>query len=146
MAGIGEHQQELQKTFMQLEMGKKQLEELVRQAHFMEQAVVEKDSTIAALRALEDAGEENEILVPLGSDSFIKARILNKDEILVGVGGGVSLEKKRLDALKTLEARRDDLRRKRDEIAKSAQALGAQVEQLNMMAEAQARHLQQHNH
>ena len=46
-----------------------------------------------ALEGLEKEKENSELLVPIGSNSYIKAKLENPDKIIVGMGAGVSVEK-----------------------------------------------------
>ena len=139
MSEEGDKRQELQGLLHQIEAGKKQLEVLSGQSQNIQAVVGELNSTIKALEALEDAGEDNEILLPLGSDTFVKARLTDKERILVGVGAGVSLEKANSDAVKTLESRREELSARLKQVQESYGKISGQVNQLNAVAENMAR-------
>jgi prefoldin alpha subunit len=53
--------------------------------------------------------ENAELLVPIGGNTYVKAKIADTNKIIVGVGAGVSVEKTLLDAKVTLKERLDEL-------------------------------------
>ncbi len=53
--------------------------------------------------------ENAELLVPIGGNSYVKAKIADTNKIIVGVGAGVSVEKTLVDAKATLKERLDEL-------------------------------------
>ena len=104
-----EKQKELQKLFMESEAYRKQLEELMAQLQFIGGRKQEIDSTIEAIDSLADVKSGSEILVPVGLDVFIRAEIKDTDNFIVGVGAGVSVEKKPVDAKKIMHIKADKL-------------------------------------
>jgi prefoldin alpha subunit len=53
--------------------------------------------------------ENAELLVPIGGNTYVKAKIADTNKIIVGVGAGVSVEKTLVDAKVTLKERLDEL-------------------------------------
>ena len=53
--------------------------------------------------------ENTELLVPIGGNTYVKAKIADTNKIIVGVGAGVSVEKTLPDAKVTLKERLDEL-------------------------------------
>ena len=53
--------------------------------------------------------ENAELLVPIGGNTYVKARIADTNKIIVGMGAGVSVEKTLPDAKVTLKERLDEL-------------------------------------
>jgi len=53
--------------------------------------------------------ENAELLVPIGGNTYVKAKIADTNKIIVGVGAGVSVEKTLPDAKVTLKERLDEL-------------------------------------
>jgi prefoldin alpha subunit len=53
------------------------------------------DATIAnmTLEGIEKEKENAELLVPVGANSYIRAKLENPDKVVMGVGAGVSVEK-----------------------------------------------------
>ena len=53
--------------------------------------------------------ENAELLVPIGGNTYVKAKIADTNRIIVGMGAGVSVEKTLPDAKVTLKERLDEL-------------------------------------
>jgi prefoldin alpha subunit len=128
-------QQEIQKLLLQIESNRRQLEALNKQGQLIESAVVEIDSTVEALNALKTTEKGTEMLVSAGSGSFIKVSLKDNENILVGIGAGVSAEKKLPDALQTLNSRKEELRKSLEKIRKTAVESTGRLDELNAMAE-----------
>jgi len=61
------------------------------------------------LEGLEKEKENSELFVPIGSNSYIKARLQNPDKIIIGMGAGVSIEKTLPEAKEIIKKRLDNL-------------------------------------
>ena len=66
-----------------------------------------------ALEGLEKEKENSELLVPVGSNSYIKAKLENPDKVIVGVGAGVSVEKTLQEAKEIVKNRQENLEKTR---------------------------------
>lgn len=130
--------QELEQALLQLEAGKRRLDAMGKQSQMIEGNIADVNMTISALNALEDAVEGNEVLVPVGANTYVKAGLLDKETILVGVGAGVSVEKQRPEAVETLKKRRGEFYKALEEIQKASSSLAGQLNELNAMAEQMA--------
>lgn len=62
-----------------------------------------------AVNALGKAEVGQEILVPIGSGSFIHATLASKEKVVLNVGAGVSIEKNASDANEILKARKAEV-------------------------------------
>jgi prefoldin alpha subunit len=76
---------------------------------------VTQDLTYAnmTLESLEKEKENSELLVPIGGTSYIRAKLDNPDNIIVGIGAGVSVEKTRQEAKDIIKKRLEDLEKAR---------------------------------
>ena len=76
---------------------------------------VTQDLTYAnmTLESLEKERENSELLVPIGGTSYIRAKLDNPDNIIVGIGAGVSVEKTRQEAKDVIKKRLEDLEKAR---------------------------------
>ena len=128
-------EQEIQRTLMQLEAERRRFEALSKQGQLVESALIEVNATIQALNSMAEVKEGTEILVSLGANTFVKATLKDKENVMVGVGAGVSIEKKRAEAVSSLEARREELSKTMGSIQKMSAEAAARVEALNDAAE-----------
>lgn len=87
-----------------------QTAEALRSRISMVSAVI-ADLTYAnmALDGLEKEGENSKLLVPIGGNSYIETRLENPDKIIVGMGAGVSVEKKLEEAKQIVQKRLEGL-------------------------------------
>jgi prefoldin alpha subunit len=131
---------ELQETLIKIESGKKQLEALLQQGRMAETALVEFATTIEVLEQVKKNKPGTEILVPIGGDSFIKATLKDNQNVIVGVGAKVSVEKSPDEAIKTLKERSEELSKTLAKIRESAMKIGGQIEEMNELAQ----HIFQH--
>ena len=67
------------------------------------------DRALKAVEAMEMAGEDQEIMVPIGSGSFVYARLASKERVVLNVGAGVSIEKSTTEAKESLNARKAEV-------------------------------------
>ena len=130
-----DNSQELQKTLNQLETGRRQLESIAKQSQMVENALLEINATIQALNALDEVKEGTGILVSMGANTFVKASLTDKENILVGIGAGFSAEKKRGDAIKSLESRKDEMSRALESMRRMASEIESKLLELNAIAE-----------
>jgi prefoldin, archaeal alpha subunit/eukaryotic subunit 5 len=75
------------------------------------------------LEGLEKQKENAELLVPIGGNSYIKARLEDPDKVTVGIGAGVSVEK-------TLQEAKEIIRKRLDDLEKSRASLQQQFSQV----------------
>ena len=61
------------------------------------------------LEGIETEKENAELLVPIGGNSYVKAKISDTNKIIIGLGAGVSIEKNLPEAKATLKERLEDL-------------------------------------
>jgi len=65
------------------------------------------------LEGLEKEKENSELLVPIGGNSYIKARLENPDKLVVGMGAGISVEKTLQEAKEIIKKRLENLEKTR---------------------------------
>ncbi len=99
-------------------------------------------TAIETLEYLEKHGEGKTVLVPIGAGNYIRARIEKIENIIMGVGGRISIEASVSEAKQMLEERikileniRLDLLRKLEEINRKINEILPQVEKLSRKAE-----------
>ncbi len=86
-----------------------QAESLSQQMNMVQMTIKDVETAIITITSLKDESPGKETLVPIGFNSFINATITNTDKVVIGVGAGVSVEKKTDDAKVFLEKRKDEL-------------------------------------
>ncbi|MDI3483370.1 MAG: prefoldin alpha subunit [Candidatus Methanomethylophilaceae archaeon] len=94
--------EELRQILAMLDVYRSQMEALSNQIQILQISLEEVESARMTLKAINEAEEGDEILVPVGASSFVKARISNAETAIVGVGNKISVERKIEDALTLL--------------------------------------------
>ncbi len=87
--------------------------------------------TLTAIQTLEGAKgkpEGTDLLLPIGSGSFIKSKISSPDVIMISVGAGVIVEKTVDDSIKDLRLRSSDLERARVNVTQQLVQIIGQAE------------------
>jgi prefoldin alpha subunit len=127
LASKGE--EELQKLGIEMRLLEQTAEALQSRMTMVNTAANDLLYAQATLQGLEKEAEKSEILVPIGGTSYIRAKLDNLDQVIVGMGAGVSVEKTREEAKEIIKKRLEDL----DKTRKSIQQQYTQVaERINL--------------
>lgn len=122
-------EEELQKLSIEMRLLEQTAEALQSRMTMVNTAANDLMYAQATLEGLEKEAEKSEILVPIGGTSYIRAKLDNLDEVVVGMGAGVSVEKTREEAKEIIKKRLEDL----DKTRKSIQQQYTQVaERINL--------------
>ncbi|MEE9594983.1 MAG: prefoldin subunit alpha [Candidatus Hydrothermarchaeales archaeon] len=89
-----------------------------------------------SLGKIGEMSEDNEILVPMGADSFTKATITDRERVIVGIGSNVAVGKSISEALEDLEKRVKDLEKLRGERTSDLQQSAKKMEELSPTVQA----------
>lgn len=125
----------VRKLLYQIELGKRQIEQLNRQSQMVEAALGELNSSIETLGTLKDLRPGVEILVQAGAGTYIKATLKDSENVLVGIGADMSVEKTVSEAQSTLESRKKQLTESFSSIQKTLGELSVKVANLSAQAE-----------
>jgi len=129
-------EEEARSLVNQLEMGKRQMDTFRRQAEMIEGAIVEINSALDTIKAMGKHSPGDEILVQVGSGSFMRAQISDAENVLVGIGGNLTAEKKAPEALEILDVRGKKLAESLDKLQKTMGDLAMRMAELNKQAES----------
>jgi prefoldin alpha subunit len=127
-------QRKLQELLMQIQTYQKALQDYARQGSLTERAIIELMSTIQAIEELPKS-KETEALIPIGPSIFIKANLLDKENVIFGVGAGAHITKTAAEAKKYLEERKSKLEEADKMLREEAGRLSQELELANQSAE-----------
>ncbi len=102
-------EEEVRRLVLAYQQYQAQAEGLVRQISLMQLTGEGLDRALGAVDALDKAGEGQEMLVPIGSGSFVLALLASREKVVLNVGAGVSIEKTTPEAKETLKARKAEV-------------------------------------
>lgn len=131
----------LQEDYMMLETAKAQLEGLSKQQQLIQLAVEEHVRARETVRSLTKGSPGDEILVPIGADSYIHAKISDNRTAELGVGSGVTVRKNPEQAEKFLDEKIDDLSRAFKAIVDRAAQTEALIQELSDKVQSQVEEL-----
>jgi len=100
-----------------------QLESIRQQIAAIDGTILDLATVLETLNYIKERGKDKIVLVPIGAGNFVRAKIIDTEKVIMGVGGRLSIEAdieeaKRMisERIATLEQLRLDLRRKLEEI------------------------------
>ena len=123
-------QKEIQRKYMQLQLSKQQLQAFLEEKMQVEQKLNEMAMTIDALNKISDVKNADEMWSPLGSSTFLRSDIKDVENVLVEVGAGVVLKKKREDAITILQGRFTELSGLNNQLAAEINRFGEQINRI----------------
>ena len=100
---------ELRQAMAVLEAYSAQLEALNRQARLLQVSLEDTTRAREAFKALVDAKEGDDLLIPVGASSFVHAKATGNKKAIVGIGNRLSTEKDLDEAITFMENLVSDL-------------------------------------
>ena len=125
-----------------LENAKAQLDTLMKQQQLIQLAIEEHVRARETIKALSKGSPGDEVLVPIGADSYIFARVSDNKSAIVGVGSGASVRRTPEDAERIMDSKIDDLSRAFKMVGERAAQLEAAVQELSEKIQRQYEMLQ----
>jgi prefoldin alpha subunit len=102
-------EEELRKLSVQLRLLEQTAEAMQSRINMVNAVTTDLTYASMTLEGLEKEKENSELLVPIGGNSYIKARLENPDRLIVGMGAGVSVEKTLQEAKEIVKKRLENL-------------------------------------
>ncbi len=126
--------EDLQKKLIEFQILDANLKMLQEKAGVINQKLEELQKTRAAIEELKNT-KPNKTLVPLGSGNFIYGSIENCEDIIVGIGSGIAIKKKREKALEVLDSRIKNFEKDIEQILKQSSVFVIQLEKVQQEIE-----------
>lgn len=96
-------------TLQEFALYEAQIKTLAENLELIEVSIVELKKVEEGLKVIKDAKVGSEILVPMGPDSFINAKITDTKNVIIGLGSGVAAKKSIGAAIMDMEERIKEL-------------------------------------
>jgi prefoldin alpha subunit len=125
MANMSNEEEELNRLSVEMRFLEQTAETLQQRIGMINAAITDLTYANMTLEGIEKEKDDAELLVPIGSSSYIKVKLANADKVIVGMGAGVSVEKTLPEAKAIVKERLDEL----EKTMTSAQQQFAQVAQ-----------------
>ena len=125
IAKISKEEEELNKLSVEMRLLEQTAETLQQRIGMINAAIRDLTYANMTLESIEKEKNNTELLVPIGGSSYVKAKLANKEKVIVGMGAGVSVEKSLPEAKQIVKERLEEL----EKTMNSAQQQFAQVAQ-----------------
>ncbi len=102
-------EEEIRRLLAAYQQYQAQADALMRQISLTQLTTEGLDRALGAVEALEKAEVGQEILVPIGSGSFVHGKLASKEQVVLNVGAGVSIEKTATEAREILKVRKTEV-------------------------------------
>jgi prefoldin alpha subunit len=139
-------EEEIRRLLAAYQQYQAQAEGIMRQINLTQLTAEGLDRALVAVDALDKEEVGQEILVPIGSGSFIHGKLASKEKVVLNVGAGVSIEKTASEAKEILLIRKaevlDGSKKLNDVLAKidqEMQRIQAVMQQFEESAQGQRR-------
>ncbi len=109
MSDGGLTQQQLQELAGRHQQYQYQAEAIGQQMNMLKLTLKDLETALTTITALKDETAGKETLVPIGFGSFVNATLTSTEKVVIGIGAGVSVEKKTEEAKVFLEKRKEEL-------------------------------------
>ena len=130
-------EQSLRESYVMLDTAKAQLEGLIKQQQLIQLAVDEHVRARETIKDLAKGEIGDDILIPLGADSYIHAKISDRRDAIVGVGAGISILRTPEEAQKILDEKIDELSRAFKSVTDKASQLEGMIQELTDKVQSQ---------
>lgn len=137
------NEEELKQALATLEVFRAQSESLAEQQNLVQFSLEEYNRAKDTLSKWKEADLDAEILVPVGGNSFVHAKVAANDKALVGIGSGITVEKPLEEAIKIFDKRIGELTEGLKKISESLAVLESRSANLTQMVQAEYDKLQQ---
>lgn len=124
---------ELRQMLALMESYKNRTEALSHQVTVLRSTLDEVNMANQSIKALMDAKEGDEIMIPIGASSFMNVKVTSNKNIVVGIGSGLSVEKTPEDASAYMEMNAAELS---EALKKTVNALQEVQQALSTVSEA----------
>ena len=109
MSASSKSEEELRRLSVEMRYLEQTADTLQQRIGMVNAAITDLTYASMTLEGIETEKENTEMLVPIGGNSYVKAKIADTTKIIVGIGAGVSVEKTLADAKATLKERLEEL-------------------------------------
>ena len=108
--------EELTKYMAIIEQYKEQINSLEQQSTYIQAAIMDYNKAKITLENINGSKKDDDILVPIGGNTFIHAKTTDTSKVLFNIGAGIVTEKKSNDAIKKIDEKIEELQRSQDKV------------------------------
>ena len=130
-------ERQFREDYAMLETAKQQLDALGKQQQLIQLAVEEHVRARETVKSLTKGAPGDEVLIPIGADSYIHAKVSDNRTVIVGVGSSTSIRRTPEEAEKILDEKLDELSRAFKAVSDRAAKLEEMAQELSEKVQQQ---------
>lgn len=123
---------ELRQAMAALEAYRSQLEALAQQSQLLQMSLEETLRAKETLKALAEAEEGDELLIPAGGAAFVTVTVSSKTKAVVGVGSSYSVERELDDATNFIDGNLKEISEAMKGLAETTSRIEETAQRLSM--------------
>lgn len=123
---------ELRQAMAALEAYRSQLEALAQQSQLLQMSLEETLRAKETLKALAEAEEGDELLIPAGGAAFVTVTVSSKTKAVVGIGSGYSVERDLDDATNFIDGNLKEISEAMKGLAETTSRIEETAQRLSM--------------
>jgi len=127
--------EELTRCMAMVEQYKEQMNSLDMQSSYLQAAIMDYSKAKITLEHMNKTNKNEEILLPIGGNTFINASTKDPSKVLFDIGAGIVVEKTSEDAVKKIDQRIGDLQKTQERLSTVMQNLQNEVTQVYARAQ-----------
>lgn len=129
-------EQDISNIAMQHQQMQYQAEGLMQQVNMVGLSIDESYSAINSIKELEGMEDGHEIMVPIGSNTNVRANLVKPDGVIIEIGAGISIEKKLEDAKESLEKQNKELTQYQQNLQKTLNEMISKMKEMEAVVTA----------
>jgi len=135
---MSEDERNLEKILVELNAYEQQAQILQRRIDLINSSLQEIALTSESLDELKNVEEDNEVLMPLGSGVYVKAKIVERKKVIFSIGADIVADKDITAAQLSLDQRSSALQNALQSTGQQLQQMAGRMNELNRQAQALA--------
>lgn len=136
---MSEDERNLERIIAQLNTYEQQAQILQRRIELINASLQEIALSSESLDELKNIGDDNEVLMPLGSGIYVKAKIIEKEKVIFSLGAEIAAEKDITSTQLSLDQRSMALQSALQTTGQQLQQIANTMNELNRTAQTIAR-------
>jgi prefoldin alpha subunit len=122
-------EEELRRLSVELRFLEQTAETIQSRINMVNAAITDLTYANMTLDGLEKEKENSELLVPIGGNSYIKAKLEDPEKVIVGMGAGISVEKTIQEAKEIIKTRLENLEKTRMSLQQQLAQIAERIEE-----------------
>jgi prefoldin alpha subunit len=138
-----EQQQLLQRIYTEQQITESNISVLQQRIEIIQAYLTNYQSGLLVLKEIEGKGKDEEMLMNVGGNIFVEAKLVNPSKVTRGIGSGVRIEQSLTDAMTALQSSIESLEKQYQSMSDEYQKLVTHASVLNSQFQQLAAKIQE---